>query len=107
VNSQYLIKVDPEDAAEFDRNRGVEPFILRGVGSTREYAVSSIDPAPATERDVLIRRLAELLAGCEVPGSIHSVLGKAHEPWREIHGEAGFGWIKAEDYEQYLRSVLG
>jgi hypothetical protein len=57
-------------------------------------------------RDELIRNLAEVLAGLQVPMSLGLPLGTAKAPWAAIHDETGFGWHAAEDYESYLTTVL-
>lgn len=67
------------------------------------HVEGEVTPSP---RHQLISDLARLLAGIEVPGSL-GTLGVGAEYWRKIHAAAGFGYVKAEEYETYLRSVLG
>jgi hypothetical protein len=57
-------------------------------------------------RDKLIARLAQLLAGLQVPVSMSMPLGTADDPARELMADAGFGWKNVEDFERYLRKTL-
>lgn len=58
-------------------------------------------------REQLIKAVARLLAGLQVPVSMQMPLGAATEPWTELHrGLRGFGWATADDYEQEIRRVL-
>ena len=57
----------------------------------------------------LIRDLAEIIAGLQVPHSINpAMLGAAAEPWRRIRTEHDMrGWLTAEDTEPLVRAAIG
>lgn len=60
------------------------------------------------EREAMIKAMARMLAGLQVPISMDMPLGTAMPAWTELHrGLHGFGWAKSEDYEAEIRSVLG
>lgn len=59
------------------------------------------------EREDLIRNMAVLIAGLQVPVSMEMPLGAAGPAWIELHrGLHGFGWAQASDYEAKIREVL-
>lgn len=65
-------------------------------------------PEPETGPD-LIRDIAEVLAGLQVPRSIEGgrILGAALAPWDRITGKLDlFGWQLPEGYEAVLRRRL-
>jgi hypothetical protein len=58
-------------------------------------------------RDEMIKDMAKLLAGLQVPVSMGMPLGAAKDPWVRLHrGLHAFGWAGAEDYEAEIREVL-
>lgn len=60
-------------------------------------------------RDRVIRLIAEILEGLQVPLSIPGGhLGTARESTKQLRGELGlFGWPPADEIEQNLRKRLG
>jgi hypothetical protein len=59
-------------------------------------------------RDELAANLGQLLAGLAVPVSMEMPLGRAGPAWTALHrGLIGFGWARAEDYEDAIRESLG
>lgn len=56
--------------------------------------------------DELIKQMAEILSGLQVPLSMGMPLGAAIEPYQAVLNDAGFGWKSAEDFESYLRQRL-
>jgi hypothetical protein len=56
--------------------------------------------------DELIKQMARILAGLQVPLSMRMPLGEAIDPYQLVLDDAGFGWKSAEDFERYLRQVL-
>lgn len=61
-----------------------------------------------TARDQLVRDLAEIMAGLQVPYSIgKQVLGAAAEPWKRVWDRLGmFGWVNADEIAEKLREAL-
>jgi hypothetical protein len=58
------------------------------------------------DREELLNRLADLLAGMQVPLSL-GILGGAEEPFRDIlRDENTFGWRDAEHFKNYLNKKL-
>jgi hypothetical protein len=61
------------------------------------------------DRDTLIKKLAEVLAGLQAPRSLNGavMLGAALEPWDELKQHlTGFGWTDAAEMEAALRREL-
>lgn len=59
-------------------------------------------------RDEIIRAVAEVVSGLQVPVSLGMQLGAAREPWGKLHEIAndGFGWHDADQAEIKLREAL-
>jgi hypothetical protein len=57
-------------------------------------------------RDEVIRAMAEVVAGLQVPVSIAMPLGIAREPWGRLHNLIGGGWYDADKAEVALRVAL-
>lgn len=58
-------------------------------------------------RDELIENIAKVMAGLQVPMSMHMPLGAAIEPWSDLHTALiGFGWATKEMWEESLREIL-
>ena len=59
-------------------------------------------------RDEMIRAMAEVVAGLQVPVSLGMMLGAAREPWGKLHeiANGGFGWYGADQAEANFREVL-
>lgn len=75
------------------------------TNSTRQHEHHQ---AIVSDRDALIRDVAELLSGLAVPVSLELPLGRALPAWSSLHTRLiGFGWADAERYEEELRKVLG
>ncbi len=63
-------------------------------------------PAGASRAEV-VRDLAEVLAGLQVPVSMGMPLGAAREPWGRLDDRlVGFGWHDADDFEAALLEAL-
>ena len=65
----------------------------------------------SARRDLVIRLLAEVLAGLQVPASIGGValLGAADEPWRRLRNHDLLnlhGYPDAKEHMEALRAVL-
>jgi hypothetical protein len=58
------------------------------------------------DRDELIARLAQILAGLQVPVSLRMNLGTAQQPLLAVFDDSGFGWKTGEHFEDYLRRRL-
>jgi hypothetical protein len=54
----------------------------------------------------LIRKLAEIVDGLQVPVSLKVPIGTADLPAREIMGAVGFGWKNVDDFEGFFKKVL-
>jgi len=56
----------------------------------------------------IIRTIAEILAGLQVPVSLQIPLGAAREPWIRLNESLrmGIGYATAEEYEKALRDQL-
>lgn len=58
-------------------------------------------------REEIIGKLADLMAGLAVPVSLGVRLGVAREAWADLHRElVGVGWHLAEDYRVALERTL-
>lgn len=58
-------------------------------------------------KDELIKYLAQILAGLQVPYSLDSrMLGSAADPWLMVKQAVGFGWLDEADFQAWLEGAL-
>lgn len=70
-------------------------------------AKGRVGRVPTQDQDEVIRLLAELLAGTQVPRSL-GYLGMATHAWDQLRAKLNlFGWMTAEEVQMRLRAGLG
>lgn len=74
----------------------------------KAHLADGLKAAGAPRAPSLIRDIAEIVAGLQMPYSIHkAVLGAAAEPWLNLWNKLpGFGWRDADKVERDLREAL-
>ena len=58
------------------------------------------------KKQEVVRLMAEVLAGLQMPISLGMQLGTAREPWGKLKDLAGFGWHDADEFETVLNEAL-